>query len=99
GTSSPTSSTATGTKAPRRRPLTLTPSQMRRYLLDTTPLTAYLTGRPAAVAQYDPWLDRDEAATSVLVYAEVVEGLRSRPDFATLHQAFENCSMPCIPSP
>jgi len=52
---------------------------MRRYLLDTTPLTAYLMGRPAAVSQFDPWLARDEAATSVLVYAEVIEGLRTYP--------------------
>ena len=60
---------------------------MRRYLLDTTPLTAYLMGRPAAVTQFDPWLEREELATSVLVYGEVVEGLASRPTFSALQQA------------
>jgi predicted nucleic acid-binding protein len=60
---------------------------MRRYLLDTTPLAAYLMGRPAAVTQFAPWLAHDEAATSVLVYAEIVEGIRGRPTFAALYQA------------
>ncbi len=63
---------------------------MRRYLLDTTPLSAYLRGRPAAVARFDPWLARGELATSVLVYAEVVEWLRSRPAFDALHQTFRD---------
>src|SRR5665213_2192156 len=59
---------------------------MRRYLLDTTPLAAYLSGRPRAMERFTPWLDRDEVATSVLVYAEVVEGLRSRSAFPALYQ-------------
>lgn len=59
---------------------------MRRYLLDTTPLAAYLSGRPRAIDHFAPWLDREEVATSVLVYAEVVEGLRSRAAFPTLYR-------------
>lgn len=59
---------------------------MRRYLLDTTPLSAYLTGQPTAVERFTPWFDSDEAATSVLVYAEVVEGLHGRAAFAALYQ-------------
>ena len=58
---------------------------MTRYLLDTTPLTAYLFGRPPAVALIDPWLDRFAAATSILVYGEVVEYLMARPDFPPHH--------------
>jgi predicted nucleic acid-binding protein len=54
---------------------------VRRYLLDTTPLAAYLFGRPAARSRFDPWLANDELATSVLAYAEVVEYLRGQPDF------------------
>ena len=46
---------------------------MRRYLIDTAPLAAYLLGRPRAVAVIDPWLDRHEAATSILAYGEVTE--------------------------
>ena len=49
---------------------------MRRYLIDTAPLAAYLLGRPWAVAVIDPWLDRHEAATSILVYGEVTEYLK-----------------------
>ena len=56
---------------------------MRRYLIDTTPLAAYLLGRPRAVALLDPWLDHHEAATSVLVYAEIIEYLKGLPDFPT----------------
>jgi predicted nucleic acid-binding protein len=54
---------------------------MRRYLLDTTMVSGYLFNRPAAVALVDPWLDRHEAATSVLVYAEVDEYLQGRPNY------------------
>lgn len=54
---------------------------MRRYLLDTTPLAAYLFGRPAAVDLIDPWLVEHEAATSILVYGEVIEYLMGRSGF------------------
>ncbi len=54
---------------------------MRRYLLDTTSLSAYLTGRRAARERFDPSVAGHELATSVLVYAEILEGLRSRPEF------------------
>src|SRR5436190_20650040 len=54
---------------------------MRRYLIDTAPLAAYLLGRPRAVAVINPWLDRHEAATSILVYGEVTEYLKSLMDF------------------
>lgn len=58
---------------------------MRRYLLDTGPLGAYLQGRPAVVHLVAPWLRAQEAATSILAYAEVVEYLKGFPDFVTLH--------------
>jgi predicted nucleic acid-binding protein len=59
---------------------------LKRYLLDTTPLSAYLNGLAAAVQRIDPWIMRDEVATSVLVYAEVLEGLHSRSRFPERHQ-------------
>lgn len=55
---------------------------MREYLLDTTPLTALLNNRPPAVALLTPYLARDELATSILAYAEVLEHLKGAPDFA-----------------
>ena len=59
---------------------------MRRYLLDTGPLAALLLARPAAVARLDPLLGRGELATSILVYGEVVEYLKSLPDFPRRHR-------------
>jgi predicted nucleic acid-binding protein len=53
-----------------------------RYLLDTTPMTGFLLGRPNAVALIDPWLADNAVATSILVYGEVVEYLMARADFA-----------------
>lgn len=61
---------------------------MIKYLLDTTPLAAYLFGRQKAVALLAPWIQNHEVATSILVYGEVNEylmTLRSAgklPDFA-----------------
>ena len=50
---------------------------MRRYLLDTGPLAALLLARPALVSLITPWMMQHEAATSILMYAEVTEYLRS----------------------
>jgi predicted nucleic acid-binding protein len=54
---------------------------MRRYLVDTTVLTAGLFNRPAAVALLKPWISQREAATSIVVYGEVVEYIYALPDF------------------
>jgi len=61
---------------------------MRRYLLDTGPLGAYLQGRQAVVHLVAPWLRQHEAATSLLAYAEVVEYIKGFPDFVSLHTQF-----------
>src|SRR5437870_382645 len=58
---------------------------MRRYLVDATPLSALVTNRPPVVTLLTPWLRGHEAATSILVYGEVVEGLKSRPNFQQRH--------------
>lgn len=58
---------------------------MRRYLIDTTPLSALVSNRPSVVARITPWMRAHEAATSILVYGEVVEGLKSRPNFPQRH--------------
>lgn len=59
---------------------------MRRYLLDTTPLTAYLKGVASARALIEPWLIHQEAATSILVYGEVTEYNKSFPDVTRRQQ-------------
>jgi len=53
---------------------------VRRYLLDTTPLTAYLRGIASARDLIEPWIRRQEAATSILVYGEITEYNKSFPD-------------------
>jgi predicted nucleic acid-binding protein len=58
---------------------------MRRYLLDTTPLTAYLQSRPAMVGLAQPWIRRREAATSIPVYGECLEYLKGFADFPQRH--------------
>src|SRR5579884_4075110 len=50
---------------------------MRRYLLDTGPLGAYLQGRQPAVDLIVPWIRRGEAATSILVYGEIMYSMIS----------------------
>jgi predicted nucleic acid-binding protein len=55
---------------------------MRRYLLDTGTLVAYLQGKPQVVQLVSPMLTGQQAATSMVVYAEVVEHFKSFPDFA-----------------
>jgi predicted nucleic acid-binding protein len=55
---------------------------MKRYLIDTSVLAAGLFRRPGAVARLTPWISRREAATSVLVYGELVEHISGRPDVA-----------------
>jgi predicted nucleic acid-binding protein len=54
---------------------------MRRYLLDTGLVTAYLRGRTGAVSLLQPWIDRDEATTSAVVYGEVIEYFKILSDF------------------
>src|SRR4051812_8128483 len=54
---------------------------MRRYLLDSPTTAALLYRRAPVVTLVDPWLERHEAVTSILVYGEVVEYLKGRQNF------------------
>ena len=58
---------------------------MTEYLIDTTPLSALLFNRSAAVSLMTPWLHAHQATTSVLVYGEVVEHLHGLPSSAQRH--------------
>ncbi len=60
---------------------------MRRYLLDTAPLAALLLGRPGAASRITPWIADHEVATSIMVYGEAIEYLRSFADFSRHHAA------------
>jgi predicted nucleic acid-binding protein len=59
---------------------------MKLYLLDSTPLAAYLHGREAVVDLVTPWVIRREVATSILVYAEVTEYIKGLSDFSRRQQ-------------
>ncbi len=54
---------------------------MRSYLLDSPILTGYLKGRKVATL-VEPWVDHNQAATSLLVYGEISEYHHNFPDFA-----------------
>jgi len=58
---------------------------MRRHLVDTPLLAAYLFNRPLAVALISPWIQQREVATSILVYGEVNEYIQGNPNYVVLH--------------
>lgn len=49
-------------------------------------MAALLHDRPAAVTLARPWLLAHEAATSILVYGEVFEYIKTRPHFPAHHR-------------
>jgi len=55
---------------------------MKRYLLDTSLLAAYLHNRTKAIRLMTPWITNDEAVTSILVYGEVIEYLKGLQNYA-----------------
>src|SRR6185437_489734 len=55
---------------------------MKKYLLDNGPLVALVKGRPGAERLMRPWVELDEAATSILAYGEAIEYFRSLSDFS-----------------
>ncbi len=55
---------------------------MRQYLLDTNILGAYIQGRPGVLSLAQEWVYNDEATTSLIVYGEIVEYLKSFPNYA-----------------
>jgi len=59
---------------------------VRRYLLDTPVLAAYLLGRSWAVSVVDPWVLANEAATSPLVYGEVIAYIEGMRNYRTLRE-------------
>ena len=58
---------------------------MRKYLLDTAPLAAFLLGRRKAVETITPWLNNKEVVTSIIVDGEVDEYLKILPNYSLLH--------------
>ena len=61
---------------------------MKRYLLDTSLLAAYLHNRATAISLISLWVKNKEAATSMLVYGEVIEYLKGLPNYHEKFAAF-----------
>jgi predicted nucleic acid-binding protein len=55
---------------------------MKRYLLDTSLIAAFLHGRKYVIELIDPWVRKQEAATSILVYGEVIEYLKGLAEYS-----------------
>lgn len=72
---------------------------MRHYLLDTTPLTALLNNRPAAVRQLAPWFYAEDLVTSIHVYGEAFEAVHRFPDIAQRRRTLRKLlrSIPALP--
>ncbi len=60
-------------------------TSMPTYLLDTTPLSAYLFGRRKALDRIDPLIDAHDVVTSIVVYGEIEEFIQPMPNYRSLH--------------
>jgi predicted nucleic acid-binding protein len=72
---------------------------MRFYLLDTALLAGFFHKRQKAVTLIAPWVKKNEAVTSILVYAEVIEYLKGLPDYQAHYAAFHRLISEIKPSP
>lgn len=63
---------------------------MKKYLLDTSIVAAFLNKRPGAVKLIKPWVSASEAATSLLVYGEVIEYIKNKPKYKYKHTSAKN---------
>src|SRR5438874_2603684 len=70
---------------------------MRRYLLDTTPLAAYLLTRRPIVPLIQRWMRSRQAATSILAYGEVLEYLKGQADYPRRHAQLRRLLLTIVP--
>jgi tRNA(fMet)-specific endonuclease VapC len=62
---------------------------MKKYLLDTSLVAGYLLAREKAITLVSPLIEREEAVTSILVYGEVGEYVKSFTAFRTYRESLE----------
>jgi predicted nucleic acid-binding protein len=62
---------------------------MKKYLLDTSLVAGYLLDRKKAIDIVSPLLEREEAATSIVVYGEVAEYVKGFTDFPTYRRSLQ----------
>ena len=63
---------------------------MRQYLLDTNILNAYMQGRSGVLSLAQEWVYNDEATTSMIVYGEIIEYLKSFPNYVKREKELRN---------
>ncbi len=63
---------------------------MRQYLLDTNILSAYIQGRSGVVSLIQGWVHDNQTATSIVVYGEIIEYLKSFPDYVKRKRDLRN---------
>lgn len=68
---------------------------MKRYLLDTPVIAAFLIGREPARDLVAPWLVEHETVTSIVVYGEVYEYIRSFRDFDERYRSLQTFIQEC----
>lgn len=71
---------------------------MRRYLLDTTPLTAYLRSHSRATDLISPWIISREASTSIIAYGEAEEFIKGFANYQSLHVQLQRLLLGPIPA-
>ena len=62
---------------------------MKKYLLDTSLVAGYLLARTKAIDIVSPLLEAEKAATSMLVYGEVVEYVKELTAFAAYRDSLQ----------
>ncbi len=62
---------------------------MKKYLLDTSLIAGYLLARQKAIQLVSPLLENEEAATSIVVYGEVVEYVQGYASFSDYRDNLE----------
>jgi predicted nucleic acid-binding protein len=62
---------------------------MKTYLLDTSLVAGYLLERKKAIELVSPMIEREEAATSFLVYGEVAEYVKAFASFLTYRDSLQ----------
>lgn len=62
---------------------------MKHYLLDTSLVAGYLLNRKKAIVIVSPLIEKEVAATSILVYGEVVEYVKSFTAFTAYRESLQ----------
>jgi hypothetical protein len=64
---------------------------MKHYLLDMSSLAAYLQSKEPAVQMIQPLIESHEVATSIIVYAEVMEYIQGLPRLPIASMSCNKC--------